>query len=130
MTNDDGAGSEKSVKNKGGQIMAEKKESMTGKFLIEDDWYLIADENSWNIARKTGREKKMFTDMTYHRTPEQALEYYLRKRQSEACRRVSQGDLRTLVETLSSEHERLSATLRAAFANVCDFMTDKDNDRN
>ena len=110
--------------------MAEKKEGMTGRFLIEDDWYLIADENSWNIARRTGREKKMFTDMTYHRTPEQALEYYLHKRQSEACRRVSQGDLRTLVDTLSSEHERLSATLRAAFANVCDFVAEKDNNGN
>ena len=114
-----------------GVIMAEKKEGMTGRFLIEDDWYLIADENSWNIARRTGREKKMFTDMTYHRTPEQALEYYLRKRQSKACLEAGNGTLKDMVNILSEINESVLTTIRQAFSDVyglkVEIKTDSDN---
>lgn len=133
IIDDDGAWSEKSEENKGDNVMAEKKESMTGRFLIEDDWYLIADENSWNIGKRIPHKGKgyMFTNMTYHSSPQQALEYYLHKRQSKACLEAGNGTLKDMVNILSEINESVLTTIRQAFSDVyglkVEIKTDSDN---
>ena len=101
---------------------------MTGKFLIENDYYLVMDERSWNIARRTKdgtKNKAAFTDVTYHRSPEAALEFYLEKKQKEAAGNAKDGTLRDLLDILSSERKRLENTLRRLYSDVCSLQLDK-----
>lgn len=104
---------------------------MTGKFLIEDNWYLIADENSWNIAKKNkeGKTKAEFSSTTYHHTPEDAIKFYLAKKQRESASKAEDGTLKDLVTILSSERDRLSETLAQAFNKACSLELKNDQTR-
>ena len=91
------------------------------KFQIEGDWYLVPDEFSWNLARKvkTPQKTKEWAEITYHRSPQDALNHYFDLKQRETVRKAEDGTLKDLVDILSAENKRLSAILKTAFAEVC-----------
>ena len=84
---------------------------MAGKFLIEDDWYLIKDNYSWNLGKKVKNptKKKEFESrsMTYHATPEQAIAFYLKNCRSEALRRASDGTIENILDIITAENKRV-----------------------
>ena len=102
--------------------MAEKKgkKKRTARFLIEDGWYIFPDSYSWNLGKLNERSTRMgsFDNVTYHATIEQALEFYLRIRRSEACRIASDGHIEDALNTLLSENKRLSDELGRAFREI------------
>ena len=95
---------------------------MAGKFLIENDWYLIKDNYSWNLGRKVKNptKKKEFDNgtMTYHATPEQAIAFYLKNRRSEALRSASDGTIENVLNIITAENERTLKAVCEAFKEV------------
>ena len=92
-------------------------------FHIEDDWYLVPDQYSWNLARKskTPSPKFMWAEITYHNTQAEALIYYMEQKQREAAGNARDGELADLIDILSAEQKRLVPVLRTAFKKVCDI---------
>ena len=85
-----------------------------GTFHIEENWYLIPDELSWNLAKKVKegtKQKAEYYGTTYHASPAAALLFYIEKRRREAAGNAGDGDLRDLLNILSSENKRLSDAL-------------------
>ena len=101
---------------------------MSGKFLIEDDYYLVADQYSWNIGRYLKENDKsgepVLSYISYHKTPEQALQSYLSLRQKQSAIQADNADIRDLVDILSTENRRLQNVLKTAFSSVCDIRLD------
>ena len=91
-----------------------------GKFHIEDDWYLVPDEFSWNLCKKAKSLKKKgeWSEITYHRTPQDALRHYFYMKASATARMAGEGTLKDLIDLLSAENKRLSELLKTAFADV------------
>lgn len=71
-----------------------------GVFHIEDDWYLVPDQYSWNLARKSKKPspKSMWAEMTYHRTQAEALIYYMEQKQRETAGNAKDGELSDLID--------------------------------
>lgn len=95
-----------------------------GAFHIEGRWYLVPDETSWNLCelKKTPRTDSDWTsNITYHRTPEDALNFYIGKMRRKAAVEAGSGDLRELMDILSSENKRLSEALSPVLAEVKEF---------
>lgn len=95
-----------------------------GAFHIEGRWYLVPDETSWNLCelKKTARRENDWTDnTTYHRTPEDALNFYIDRMRRKAAEQAGSGDLRELMNILSSENERLATALSPVLAKVKEF---------
>lgn len=94
-----------------------------GVFHIEDDWYLVPDQYSWNLARKskTPSPKSIWAEMTYHNTQAEALIYYWEQKQREVAGNAEDGELADLIDILSAEKNRLVPVLRTAFKKVCDI---------
>ena len=93
-------------------------------FHIIDDWYLVADDYSWMVARKAGTQKgstgninPKWRDSKWHKEPEDALQAftsaYIRER---ARSSGAQGELGDLLIFLSSERKRLEECLGQALA--------------
>lgn len=91
-----------------------------GKFHIEDDWYIIPDVYGWVLAKRKVNEKakKEWADMTYHRTPNDALRRYCEKHRAEKARRAADGTIYDLVDIFTKENERLSELLKIALPDV------------
>lgn len=99
-----------------------------GKFQIEGDWYIVPDQLSWNLARrsKTPSKKSEWAEMTFHRTPEDALKHYFHLKQRETAGKAEDGTIKDLVNIFSAENERLSELLKSAFLEVCDIELSKE----
>ena len=101
---------------------------MPATFLIENGWFLVEDKYSWNLGRrdKNGR----FKDQTYHATPEQAIQHYLRYCRSEALHGAAHGTIQDVLDILTRENERLLCTLLSAFSAAydakCGDLTEDD----
>ena len=102
---------------------------MTGRVHIEDDWYLIPDEYSWNLCRrvKNPTKKKEFTDYTYHATPEQALKHYQNMKQRKAIADGADCELREMIGILSSIQENLHASVLRSLSEAYSLKTDNPN---
>lgn len=92
-----------------------------GKFHIEGDWYLLPDENCWNLCRqpKTPTKKTPWAETTYHRTPADALLRYCEISRSARARESEDGTVKDLADMLVAEDKRLLAVLVPAFGGVC-----------
>lgn len=92
-----------------------------GKFHIENDWYLLPDENSWNLCRlaKTPTKKSQWAETTYHRTPADALLRYCEISRSVRAREGEDGTVKDLADMLAKENERLLAVLVPTYSEVC-----------
>lgn len=103
---------------------------MSGKYLIENDWYLIADEMTWNVGKRLPKpsKDKEFYQLTYHTSAEKALRYYLALSQRESVRRHADGTLKDCIDILSAENERLQRLLISAFSLVCDVDLERPAD--
>lgn len=99
------------------------------KFHIEGDWYLVPDEYTWNLCRKSYAEKRHseWAEITYHRTPQDALNHYFDLKVQETARKAGDGTLKDLVDILSTENKRLSELLKTAFAEVCELGLGDDS---
>ena len=97
-------------------------------FHIEGDWYLVPDEFSWNLCRKlkTPQKKQTWAEITYHRTPQAALNHYLDIKVRETAGKAGDGTLKDLVNILAKENKRLSELLKTAFAEVCELGLEND----
>ena len=100
-----------------------------GKFHIEGDWYLVPDEYSWNLCRsfKTPQKKQNWAEITYHRTPQDALKHYFDLKVQETAGKAGDGTLKDLVELLAKENKRLSELLKTAFSQVCELGLGDDS---
>ena len=78
---------------------------------IEDDYYLVRDEWSWNIEKKVNYSKKEYLPLAYCITLEDALKYYLRLRQSESARKAPEGTIYDLIDILTTKIKTLTETL-------------------
>ena len=96
-----------------------------GAFHIEDDWYLVPDEYSWNLAKKVEFKGKDFKTVGYCNSPENALQYFLKLKQSEVAQNASDGDLTDLMRILSSETNRLRERLKSVFKEACEIDFDE-----
>ena len=93
-----------------------------GAFHIEGRLYLVPDETSWNLCelKKTPRTDSDWTNnITYHRTPEDALNFYIDKMRRKAAVEAGSGDLRDLLNILLAENERASSALKSVYEEVC-----------
>lgn len=92
-----------------------------GKFHIEGDWYLLPDENSWNLCRrlKNPGHKKTWAEATYHRTPTDALLRYCEISRLARAREGEDGTVKDLADMLAKENERLLAVLLPTYSEVC-----------
>lgn len=93
------------------------------KFHIEDDWYLVPDDYSWNLARKGNatRKKHEWAEITYYHDPESALNAYIAIRQRRTAGNAGDGTIKDLVDILYAENKRLSELLKNAFSEVCEW---------
>jgi len=93
-----------------------------GLFHIEGRWYLEPDESSWNLCelKEKARTSRDWTrNITFHRTPEQALNHYLHIRHKEVAQSAEDGELRDLLNILLAENERVSSALKSVYEEVC-----------
>lgn len=105
------------------------------RFKIEDDWYIIVENYDYAIGKYKGEDKKgraMYNIIGYYATPEKALIGYIEYRQRMTMLQADTGDLRDMVDILSSERNRLLLTVRRAFSHVMasgdDLLTPMDED--
>ena len=94
-----------------------------GYFHIEGDWYVVPDENSWNLCKlkKNARHDHDWEKgITYHVSPEHAIVFYANRMRRKAAEEAHSGDLRALVEILSSENNRLAEALKPALRDIYD----------
>ena len=105
------------------------------RFKIEDDWYIIVENYDYAIGKYKGKDKKgraMYNIIGYYATPEKALVGYIEYRQRMTMLQADTGDLRDMVDILSSERKRLLQTVRRAFSHVIasgdDLLTPMDED--
>jgi len=105
------------------------------RFKIEDDWYIIVENYDYAIGKYKGEDKKgraMYNIIGYYATPEKALVGYIEYRQRMTMLQADTGDLRDMVDILSSERKRLLLTVRRAFSHVMasgdDLLTPMDED--
>ena len=98
-----------------------------GKFHIEGDWYLTTDPYSWILAKRLKKptEKSEWADMTYHRTPEDALRHYFHLKQREAVGKAEDGAIKDMVDILFAENKRLTHTLKTAFSQVWEIELER-----
>ncbi len=103
-------------------------ERQMGKFHIEGDWYIVPDQLSWNLARrlKTPQKKSEWAEITFHRTPEDALKHYFHLKQRETAGKAGDGTLKDLADIFSAENKRLSELLKSAFSQVCEIELRKE----
>ena len=99
-------------------------------FHIEKDFYLMVDECSFNIVQKSKTESGQIrnTTVSYHRTPEQAIESYLALAQRTALSETNEGTLKDMVDILVAENKRLQNTLKSLFSQVCDIELRRPTD--
>ena len=93
------------------------------RFLIEGNWYLVEDEFSWALAKPAGGTNKktgeiLLRMVSFHSTPEEALNYYLRQKQRESAMNHTDGTIKDLIGILIAEKERLSDVLQNVFHEV------------
>lgn len=92
------------------------------KYLLEDNWYIVKDNYSWNLAkrRKNPKEKNEwdYNSMTYHATPEQAIAFYLKNCRSEALGSVESGTIEDILNIITAENKRLLFTLSQRFNEI------------
>ena len=107
------------------------------KFEIEDGWYVIVENYDYAVGKYKGRGKDgsdRFDFIGYYATPEKALVGYIEYRQRMTLLQADTGELRDMVDILSSERKRLLETVRRAFSHVLasgdDLLTSKDEDVN
>lgn len=107
------------------------------RFKIEDDWYIIVENYDYAIGKYKGKDKKgraMYNIIGYYATPEKALVGYVEYRQRMTLLQADTGELRDMVNILSSERKRLLVTIRRAFSEVLssgnDLLTSVDEDVN
>ena len=104
------------------------------KFLIEDDYYIVIDEYSYNLARFMGTTEKKNKGKTndvldtigYFSSIEKVLSAYLELRQKNELKRAGEGTLQDLADIITAENKRLAETLRAAFRQVTDWKGSAD----
>lgn len=100
-----------------------------GAFHIEDDWYIIPDQYSWNVAQYTGKDKKtgraMYDYAAYCTELEDALMYYLKLKQRETALEAPGSEISALVGILAGEKKRLATALRRAFEEACEVELKK-----
>ena len=93
-----------------------------GLFHIEGRWYLVPDDSSRNLCemKEKPRSRYDFTkNVTFHRTPEQALNHYLHIRHRKLAISAPDGEIRDLLNILLAENERVSSSLKAVYSEVC-----------
>lgn len=100
------------------------------KYLIEDNWYLVPDDYSWALGKHAGGFDKKTGEphvrlMTFHETPEQALNYYLRQKQREKAIDHTDGDLKDLIGIFIAERNRLADVLQNTFSQACEVELKK-----
>ena len=105
------------------------------RFKIEDDWYIIIENYDYAIGKYMRTDKKgkdVYNIIGYYATPEKALVGYIEYRQRMTLLQADTGDLRDMVDILSSERKRLLQTIRRAFSHVMasgdDLLTPMDED--
>ena len=98
------------------------------KFRIEGDYYIVVDEYSYNLAKYLGSyidkrdgERERWDTIGYFISVEKALNAYLELSIQEKLVEAGEGELRGMVNIISSETKRLSETLRTAFREVMDW---------
>lgn len=77
-------------------------------------------------ALKKPSKKSEWAEMTFHRTPEDALKHYFHLKQRETAGKAEDGTIKDLVNIFSAENERLSELLKSAFSEVCDIELRKE----
>lgn len=82
------------------------------RFLIEDDWYLVSDEFSWNIeekiiAKRRDRISEEFRAKAFCSTLEDALKYYLNMKQLEKAKTAMDGTIYDLIDILTAEKKKI-----------------------
>ena len=94
-----------------------------GKFHIEGDWYILPDQYSWNLARKTNskKPKNMWTDITYHRTAADAMKRYCERQALLTAGNGRDGTVSDLADILTAENKRLSELLKSALPEAQAF---------
>ena len=98
-----------------------------GKFLIEDNYYIVALDNCYALAKvlnKTSKDGKEYADMDcicYYSDPEKCLEKYLSYRQHLASYKAADGTLKDLINILSSENNRMRRRRSEAFTEVMEW---------
>lgn len=100
-----------------------------GAFHIEDDWYIIPDQYSWNLAKYNGTDKKtgrpMYEYIAYCTELDEALRYYLKLKQRETALEAPDSEISELVGILVGEKKRLATGLHRAFEEACDIELEK-----
>ena len=91
-----------------------------GKFHIEGDWFLVPDDYSWNLCRraKTPTKKMPWAEITYHRTPVDALVRYCEISRLDTAKKGKDGTINDLADMLTTENDRLLAVLVPTYRNL------------
>lgn len=93
-----------------------------GAFHIEDDWYLVPDQYSYNIGKivryseKTG--EPIFSFESYHTTIEQALLSYIALRQKLALTQADMGEIIDALNIVYVETIRLQNMVRSLLHSI------------
>ncbi len=100
-----------------------------GAFHIEDDWYIVPDQYSWNVAKYNGADKRtgrpMYEYLAYCTELEDALMFYLKLKQRETAVEAPDSEISELVGILKGEKERLASRLRRVFSEACEVELKK-----
>lgn len=101
-----------------------------GAFHIEDDWYLITDDYSWNLAKRVirtrdGKPSVEYKSELFYETPKQALKDYIAIRQREAAAVAPNGELTDLISLLISETTRLTDILKEVYRQTENIELEK-----
>lgn len=97
------------------------------RFLIENNYYIIPDECSYTLAKLKGKDGKgsdRYDYLSFHSTPERALEAYIRLAQKKAIMSAPEGDLSDLVRIMKEETDRLESIVKSAFKAITDWQED------
>lgn len=98
------------------------------RFLIENNYYILPDECQYTLAKWKGKDDRgadRYDYLSYHSTPERALEAYIRLAQKKAIMDAPEGDLSDLVRIMKEETDRLESIVKSAFKAITEWQEEE-----
>lgn len=91
------------------------------RFEIENNYCILPDDYQYSLVKYKGKDdhgSDRYDYISYHSTPEKALDAYVRMQARKALQEAPEGDLSDMVRILKKETDRLESLVKKAFEAI------------
>lgn len=91
------------------------------RFEIENNYYILPDDYQYTLAKYKGKDERgsdRYDYISYHSTPEKALQAYIRLAQNKALQDAPEGNLSDMVRIMKEQTDRLESIVKTAFLAI------------